>query len=341
MSAHKNFTTKVLSTLTTSRQVLLFFVLPTCTNTLQNHAHKQDLRCAKCFRHFTTLGGLTAHIEFDEGCYGNINLTAKVHETTARDRKMDAARSFKGGWAGGKDVPEDEPRPVLKDWSKIAPPERSRRHASGNMAQSPGSRPLSSNSNNGPAIPHNAAPVQAPNASAWAAPLQTSQPAMSPNTSQAVETVVSAASIGGARFTSVPDISSRGSQAIVAPEDEEDLMSFDAPSRIMNAPWDDVVPQSFDDMYPAMTTYKNPMPTPNIIDAPAAIPTVWVNQRAPAPSPVVSASDQLASDLNTWHIDQPDEPAMSPWDPENPTFNADMYLNDFTKKYRCPHPGCK
>lgn len=195
---------------------------------------------------------------------------------------MGAARDYKGGRSGGNDnVPEDEPRPALRDWSKVAPPERSLRHMSGNAAQPPTiTKP------NGPVVP-------------------------------------------------------RKAPTIIVPDEEEDLMSCDDPSKIMNAPWDDCIPPSFNEAYPPLTSYKNPMSTPNIIDAPAAIPTVWINHRAPAPAPILPTADQLADNMNTWRIDRSDEPVMSPWDPENPAFSADRYLNDFTKAYRCPYPGCK
>lgn len=147
--------------------------------------------------------------------------------------------------------------------------------------------------------------------------------------------------------------------------DADDLISFDMPSRILNADWNASAPtQPAKDPFPPLTSYKNPQ-GPNLIDLPNTLKTPWtaapgnlvkgpiVRPKPPQPpqtNPIDTQPLEKAFSAMVL-IDAPSARAtpstpegnstISPFDPDNPTFLANTFYNQLLHQYRCPHPGCR
>lgn len=70
---------------------------------------------------------------------------------------------------------------------------------------------------------------------------------------------------------------------------------------------------------------------------PASTDTPWAEKKnlfANAPPPVRPTAEQLKA------IEKPAEVAWEKWDINNPRFRATDHFNQFTGKYKCPHPRC-
>lgn len=245
---------------------------------------------------------------------------------------MEAARNYKGGRSGGpNDVPEDEPRPALPDWSKIVtstPP--------ASTVQPNESKPLAEITNNSifrPIVPE-VIPVNATINTAIktsvqkVAPVEIANTTLTPNVTETLPVKIE------------PPLS--------VPIEEDLLISYDAPSQILNAAWDEPLPAPLDEKFPVLTSFKNPTGALNIIDSAAPIATVWTNHVAPVVpvvpvTPTVSATEisSMVNAFNAASLQSAVDPPMSPWDPDNPMFNAAAYYNEFSRKWHCPHSCCR
>lgn len=108
---------------------------------------------------------------------------------------------------------------------------------------------------------------------------------------------------------------------------EDNLISFDEPSSILNSGWGPAPT-------PAPTFGKNDFP------ALGSAPTQAKGKENVQPTPQAStaASLNLAERVMTMTID--DTPA-NPFDPDSPGFSIQTYWIPMFGKYKCPYRGCK
>ncbi len=129
---------------------------------------------------------------------------------------------------------------------------------------------------------------------------------------------------------------------------DDDLVKLDAPSQALNAPWgppqNSVVNFDIEKDFPNLGKPT----TPKIIDQSAvAIYNAWdkkENLFPNAPATVTSPAGLLARmSLDPKKSDpKTSDPiiSMNPYDPGHPNFKALTYFVPFSKKFKCPYPGC-
>ena len=129
---------------------------------------------------------------------------------------------------------------------------------------------------------------------------------------------------------------------------DDNLIKLESPSQALNAPWGTppkpVVNFDIEKDFPGLCK-----PTiPSIMDQPAVLAShawdkenIFPNAPAavppPAKLPARMSINLKESGPNTSHATI----GMNPFDPGHPKFNALTYFVPFSKKFKCPYPGCK
>jgi hypothetical protein len=127
------------------------------------------------------------------------------------------------------------------------------------------------------------------------------------------------------------------------------LIKLDAPSQALNAPWGTppkpVVNFDIKKDFPGLGK-----PTiPNIMDQPAVVAsnaldkkeTLFPNSPAAVAPPAELLAGMSINPKKSGLYTSDPTIYMNPFDPGHPKFNVLAYFVPFSKKFKCPYPGCK